>query len=233
MKTHTCITLALGLACCLVRVASAAAVFYSFDTATDGNGSLTFAPSAIEGFASAASVVRTGTVATGNGGATFTDFQGTIWTGSGNSNTPGHSLNWNQNSTNNSFSVMLDTTGLESLAVQLQVRSVGTSTPTAFSSLSYSIGAGSPVAINTVSLGFVSSTSFQSWTADLSSISALSNQSSISLTWTLPDLGPSPSVRIDNLQISAVSTVPEPSTCAVMAGLVAIGAATFMRRKRL
>ncbi|MDR1283874.1 MAG: hypothetical protein LBK99_24110, partial [Opitutaceae bacterium] len=187
MKTYLP-SFALGLlAACLAHSAPAAAavavaVFYSFDTSPDGTGDFTAGYSAINGFNSASSVTRTGTTQANvhaGGEATFTDFAGTEWKGSGNSAMPGHSLTWNQNSTGNSFSVTLDTTGLESLAVRLGIRSAGSGAPAAFTSFTYAIGSGKPVGIDTVALSFPTGGNFNEWSADLSAIVALSNQNSV------------------------------------------------------
>ncbi|AHF91440.1 hypothetical protein OPIT5_15645 [Opitutaceae bacterium TAV5] len=233
MKKRTSPILAAILACGLSGTANAAAVFWSFDTQTDGLGSYATAISAIDGFASASSVTRTGTVQATNhlGGAAFTDFEDTFWAGSGGTVSPGHSLTWNGNSINNSFSVTLNTTGLESINIRLDVRSAGTSPLSAFSSLTYAIGGSEAVTIDTVDLTFATGSSFGEWSADLSSIVAINNQSSVTLTWNIATIPGGASLRVDNLQITAAA-IPEPATLAsVLGGAVALAVLCTKRRR--
>lgn len=208
----------------------AAAVFYSFQTEPDG-GTFTTAVTAISGFESASGVSMVGTniLATGAGGAaSFTDFEGTTWTGSGGSVTPGRSMVWNTGSEGNSFSLTLNTTGLEDLNVRMEIRSTGTVSPSTFTSLTYQIGSGDPLNIDSVDLSFPNnSLIYHVWSADLSSISALSNQPAVTFTWSIPNI--TGSVRIDNLQFTAV---PEPSPMPIIAASFAVLAAFAIRRRR-
>jgi len=197
---------------------SAATVLYSFDTLQNGEGVYTQSVSANSGFGSASSIARTGTVRATNdagGEASFTDFQGVTWLGSGSSTTPGHSLNWGGNSTGNTFSLTLDTTGLVDLTMRMAVRSAGTGALLDFGSFSYDIGSG-PIAITTGTSGFTAGSAFSVWTADLSSIGAIEGAPSVTFTWTLANIASGASFRVDNLQISA-DAVPEPSTLAMIA----------------
>lgn len=226
---------AVVLAVAFAGVAQAASVFYTFDTTLDGTGSFTSAVSGNDGFASASSVSFTGTNLNTNGGdSSYVDPEGNTWLGSGGSSTPGHSLGWGDPSTGNTFSVTLDTTGLENLGVRLDVRaaSSGSTIRTAFSSFTYRIDGGSAVAIDVPLSYQTGGNAFYEWTADLSSISALANQSSVTLTWGIPSMVGFGSLRIDNLEITATSAIPEPSSFAVLAGAVVLGAVVVRRRRR-
>lgn len=199
--------------------ARAAVVFYTFDTAMNGNGSFTTDVAGNDGFAQVSSVTQAGSnILTNTGGASYVDPDGNTWAGSGSSVTPGHSLTWTGLSSGNSFSLTLDTTGLANLNVTLDIRSAGTTPVTMFSSLIYSVNGGPGISIN-VPLSF-STGSFNEWTADLSSITALNNQPNVTLTWNLPNIAGGNSLRIDNLEISAAA-IPEPSTVALaLSGLL-------------
>jgi hypothetical protein len=218
--------------------ASAAGVFYSFDTAMDGTGAFdgdvaakTVNATANEGFGTV-SMSYTGTMhPTGMAGGTasFTAFDGSVWAGSGSTGTPGRSLGFNPSSTGNSFSMTFSTLSLSELALRMNIRA-GASSGTnigGFSSFTYSIDGGAPVSVG-ADLSFTTATNFQVWTADLSTLTggAIDDNSEVTLTWTIGDLSSARSLRVDNLQITAV---PEPSG-AVLAGLGA--SALLMTRRR-
>lgn len=198
--------------------------FWSFDTFTSGDGAFTTAVTA-ETMPGTPTISYAGSSLLSSGGSTFTAFNGTTWTGSNGSATPGHSLGWSSGSTGNSFSITLDTTGLESLQVAMSIRSY-TGGLTSFSSLEYNTGSG--FVSSGLSLSpFSTSTSFVNYSLDLSSLTAINNQSSVTLRWTLASIPNNTSVRIDNIQLSA-STVPEPSALA----LFALGIGLFLLRRR-
>jgi len=187
--------------------------FFSFDTQADGLGLFTDSVTASTGFAGTPSVERLATVtdaANAGAAASFTDFTGTTWLGSGSSTTPGHSLTFNPGSVGNQFSVTFPTIGLRNVRVRFDVRSAtqGGTPPTSFTSFTYDAGGG-PVSMPGANLNFVANNAFQSWSADLSAIAELENRPSVTLRWTFEDLSASPleSMRIDNLQVSA-SPVP-------------------------
>ncbi|QNN23239.1 hypothetical protein HED60_13475 [Planctomycetales bacterium ZRK34] len=205
--------------------------FFSFDTATDGTGSYDNNVTA-DNYPGTPTVSKTFTVeSTGNaGGTTFTDYQGTTWTGSGSSATPGHSLTWNPGSTGNSLSLTFSTLNLTDLSLRFDVRSgqaAGGSSPTGFNTFTYDIGGGE-VAVGTLGPAFTPVGSYHAWSVDLSALDAIENQSSVTLKWTFDDLASSPgeSMRIDNIQ--AAATIPTPA--ALPAGLAMLGL-LVMRRK--
>lgn len=231
---HLSRTAVLLVAVSLAGVAHAASVFYTFDTALDGTGSFTTSVSGNDGFASVSSVSLTGSKLNQTGGAaSYVDPLGNTWLGSGGSATPGHTIGWGDPSTGNSFSVTLDTTGLENLNVRLDVRAAntGSSVLTAFSSFTYSIDGGAATAISVPLTFQTGGNAFYEWTADLSSISALANQSSVTLKWGVPNLSGFGSLRIDNLEITASTAIPEPSSYAAFAGLASLGALAVRRRR--
>lgn len=208
-----------------------AGVIYSFESVAP-RGTYTTDP-VFAGFLSASAITRTGSGNQG-GEASFIDFQGTTWTGSGDASTGGNSLAWTGGGDGTgSFSLTLNTTSLTNLNVRLAVRSAGTGATTTFASFTYNIGAGN-VAIDTP-LGFQvgpaggKTYAFHEWTADLPSIGALTDQDSLTLTWAFAGNVTNTSVRIDNIQITAVA-IPEPSTYAMLIGAAALGGVLIRRR---
>jgi hypothetical protein len=208
----------------------AAGVLYSFESAAP-NGTYTLNASVVAGFLGASAVTRTGSGNTG-GEASFTDFQGTVWTGSGGSTGAGNSLAWTGGGANltGSFSITLNTSELTDLNVRLAVRAAGTGATSSFSSFTYDVGGGAQ-AIATP-LGFTAGSTFSTWTADLSSIGALSNKESVTLTWSFANNISGTSLRVDNIQITAVA-IPEPSTYAALIGVAALGVVLVHRRKTI
>jgi hypothetical protein len=153
-------------------------------------------------------VARNGTVLADTGGAaSFTDFTGVTWLGSGSSTAPGHSLTFNPGSLGNQFSVTFPTLGLHAIRVRFDVRSAaqaGGVAPTNFTSFTYDIGGG-PQPVSGINLNLSGDNVFHEWTADLSSLAVLDNQRAVTLTWSCKDLSSNPaeSLRVDNLQVTA------------------------------
>ncbi|MFA6287436.1 MAG: PEP-CTERM sorting domain-containing protein [Opitutaceae bacterium] len=71
-------------------------------------------------------------------------------------------------------------------------------------------------------------------TVDLSSLSglALDNQSTFYLRMTYTSANTQGSQAIDNIQLTGVAAIPEPSTYALLGGAVALGLAFVIRRRR-
>lgn len=218
------------ISACTVRADSAA--FWSFDTAADGNGSFSSIVTAST-FASTPTLSITGSslVIGGAGGATFTAFDASTWQASGTGATPGHSMGWLSGSTGNHFDVTLNTTGLSSLQVRMDIRSF-TGGLTQFSSLTYSLDGGSTFVSSGLTETFSTTTSaYTPKSYSLSSLTEIDNQSSVILRWSLADT--TQSLRIDNLQITAMTAVPEPAASGVMAGMATILAVVYFRRQRM
>lgn len=215
----------LTLSLALAGSCSAANIFFSFQT--EPNGSFgTQSVTAFEGIASGTPTISiTGTGGGINQGseASFTDFEGTTWTGSGASGTPGRNMTWGSASSGNSFSLQFDATGLENMFVRFAVRSAaGGDAITTFTDLTYDLdGAGGNAAVSTgLTLdSYTNDSLFTEWSIDLSSIAAIENQSDVTLTWVIPDVLSGDALRIDNFQLS---TIPEPSAFALMLGTLSL-----------
>jgi hypothetical protein len=206
-----------------------AAAFWSFDNWKSGDGVFTTTVTA-ETFQGTPTLTYAGSsLSTSGGASTFTDYTGAIWLGSGGSGTPGHSIGWNAGSTGNSFSVALDTTGFGDLQVGMSIRSF-TGGLTGFASLEYSLDGGGAFVSSGLSQTFTSGSGYAASSYVLSSLTAIDNQASVILRWSLADIPSGTSVRIDNLQITA-SAIPEPSTTAAIAGGAAILVLGLRRRR--
>ncbi|MDR1280618.1 MAG: hypothetical protein LBK99_07320 [Opitutaceae bacterium] len=188
------------------RAQSTVAAFWSFDTKTDPAGT---DPGTTVVTASTFETLPTLSYAGSNiglsGGAiSFTAFDGTTWKGSGRGSRPGNSLTWSSLSTGNSFSVTLDTRGVSSLNVRMDIRSY-TGGLTSFSDLQYDTGSGwvsSGLTLDSIATG----DGFPEWSVDLSSLAAINNRQSIKLRWVIGDIPKNNSLRVDNLQITATAT---------------------------
>jgi len=182
--------------------------FFSFDSTPDGTNAFQITVTTNAGFVGQPVITRTGTALGADGGAaSFTDFTGTTWLGSGGAATPGHSLAFNNGSANNSFSLTFSTLGLRSVRLRMDIRSAaqaGGSAPTAFSSFTYDIGGG-PQPVPGVDLAVIADNAFHQWTVDLSGLTILDNRPSVTLTWTIRALAANPaeSFRVDNIQVTA------------------------------
>ena len=182
--------------------------FFSFDTSVDGSNSFIDTPTAAYGFRPLPVISRTGTVlADAGGAASYTDFTGVTWLGSGGAATPGHSLTFNNGSANNSLSLSFSTLGLGQIRLRMDIRSAaqaGGVAPAAFTSMTYDIGSG-PQPVPGATLAVTADNAFHEWTADFSSLPAINNQRKVTLTWTVKTLQmtPAESFRMDNLQLTA------------------------------
>jgi hypothetical protein len=162
------------------------------------------------GFSYPPVLTQGGSVFVSDGGAaSFTDFTGVTWLGSGGSAVPGHCLGWNPGSSGNRFTLTFDASGLRDIRLRMDIRSAaaaGGSPPAQFDSFTADTGAG-PFPIPGVSLTFPADNAFHEWTADLSAIDAIADRGLVTLTWTVGDLAAAPSpiesFRIDNLQLAA------------------------------
>lgn len=208
--------------------------FWAAQGQTPGTETITGPSGALSAstFPVAPSLSRTGTATLNNGGAaSFTDFQGRIWTGSGNQNTPGHSFGWGPGATNASLTVTLDMRDIQDLTLRMDIRSAGNNGATplsAFSAIEYSVdGAAFVPAATGSSLGFTTGIAFNPFTLDLSSLSDIEGRNEVRLRFSLPASPSDTSIRLDNIQITAQS-VPEPASLAVLM----LGAATFMAKRR-
>jgi len=184
--------------------------FFSFDALQDGTGTSSPVATASMGFSYAPVIAQNGTVFVSDGGAaSFTDYTGATWLGSGSSGTPGHCLGWNPGSTGNQFTLTFDATGLHEIRLRMDIRSAsaaGGTPPAQFASFTYDSGSG-PQAVAGAGLTFPADNTFHEWTADLSAVSAINGQGQVTLTWTIEDLAAAPSpiesFRIDNIQLTA------------------------------
>lgn len=217
---------------------SAAGVFYSFDSTLDGTGAFngsttakTANATASEGFGTPA-LTYAGSIHSADmvgGAASFTAYNGTTWLGSGGTGAPGHSLVWNPNSTGNTFSLTISTLNLTNLVIRLDARAgnSGGANLAGFSSFTYAINGTNQGAVG-ANPAFANVTTYQQWSVDLSTATggAINNQNEVTLTWNIPNLGGNQSLRLDNLQITAI---PEPASVALL-GLAAC--VPLVRRRR-
>lgn len=142
----------------------------------------------------------------GNYGGNQAPFDGSSWIS-------GRAFGWDANpgaSTENTFQITLNTSGVEDLNVELRYRLNGTQTNSGpvegFSAFEYSVAGGAFSAVSGVSLSLVNNINYNSfWQADLSAVSAIENAGLVTLRWTLPDLaqGASKQIRIDDLEVTA------------------------------
>lgn len=214
--------------------AGAAGVFYSFDTSADGTESYTSNPTVEIGLAGPSSFEVNGSVLSTSSSGGWTslasqNLSGVTWMGNGGTGTPGHSATINPSSTGNSYSLTLPTTGLSEMAISFDYRYAGITGSGAFTSFTYSINGGAPVEVPgaTLSLSASSpSTAFNTWSVDLTELTEIEDQDSVTFTWNLPNFGGGNSFRMDNLQLTAV---PEPGVT-LLAGLAAAFMAGYRRK---
>ena len=222
--------------CSLPLTAEAAGVYYSFDTVADGTGNFTTASTAEVGIMGTSTFTRNGSVVSidSNGGWTSTAAQnisGNEWIGDGGTQEPGHSAAINPGSAGNSYSLTLPTTTLSQMFVSFDYRYAGAPANPAFTSFTYSVNGGTAQAVPGADLSLSASSPssrFNQWSMDLSGLTAIENQGSVTLTWNLPNFGDGQSFRMDNLQLVAV---PEPSA-AFLSTVAAVMLAGFRGRKK-
>lgn len=154
--------------------------------------------------------------------AAFTAFDSVNYVG-------GEALTWNPNSTGNSFTLGLDMTNTENLTMDFQYRGTASVGFTAFSAIDYSLDGGSNyfTAVTSPTLTMNSTLNTVSG-LDFSAVSAIEDQSSVLIRFSLGDVPASNSFRIENLQLTA--TIPEPGTLALVG--LSLGALLLFRRRR-
>ena len=215
-----CVTILAAVVCVLAASSAEAATvyaFWSFDTQLDGTGSVDSNVTA-ETFPGTPSRTRTGTTTVTNsvgGEASYTDFQGNTWLGSGTLNTPGHSLGWNAGSTGNSMTHFFSMQSLTDLHIRMAIRSATNSPPplSSFSAIDYSLDSGGTwlTAASGSALDFtIGSNAFHEYLLDLSALDAIEGQSDVQLRFIFDTVPSSTSFRVDNIEFSA--TIPEPAT---------------------
>lgn len=229
MRKSKCLILVLTVAVCLQAAPAAQAAtvyaFWSIDTQQDGNGSVDGNVTA-ETFPGTPTRVRTGSTTVTNsvgGEASYTDFQGNTWLGSGTLNTPGHSLGWNAGSTGNTVTHTFSMLDLKDLHIRMAIRSATNSPPplSSFSAIDYNLGSGWVTAASGAALNFtVGGNAFHQYLLDLSALGAIEGQPNVQLRFSFDTVPASTSFRIDNVEFSA--TVPEPATAALI-GLACAG----------
>lgn len=225
------------VSCALSLSAEAAGVFYSFDTLADGTGGFTTGATTEIGLAGNSSFSVNGSMlSSGNAGGWTSpaaqNISGVTWIGTGGTGTPGHSAAINPDSTGNSYSLTLPTTALSQMSVSFNYRYAGAPATPAFTSFTYSINGGAATDVPGANLSLSASSpssAFNTWSMDLSALTAINNQSTVTLTWNLPDFVAGRSFRMDNLQLV---TIPEPGT-AMLAGFATLLAGIRRRRRTL
>ena len=146
----------------------------------------------------------------GNYGAAYTAYDGSVWQ-------PGKAIAWNtQNGcSGNSFQISFNATNLRDFSIRFKFRNNKTRSNgelvDAFSSFQYDIGNGF-ANVPGANLSLTNSDTWNNeWSMNLSALSAIEGQTSVTLRWNLPDFEPTGStvsqLRIDDLQISA-SPIP-------------------------
>jgi len=186
--------------------------YFSFDTLENGTGSVSLSVSAQSGLSAVPVLDRTGSVlsVSGDGGAAhYVAPDGRVWLGSGSSQYPGHSCNWNPGGTNQTLGLTISTLGLSGLRLRCDIRSAAASMgtpPTVFTRFTYDTGGG-PQPVPGIDLTFPADNQFHPWEADLSALTVLEEQETVRLEWAFEDLAASPepieSFRIDNLELRA------------------------------
>ncbi len=201
------------------------------DTLQNGSGDFTDAPANFT-FPGASSISGNYSPSPQGGESSFTDFIGNTWTGSGGSGAGGHSLQWNPDFEGGFFELTLDTSGLQDLNIRMGVRDAigsGGSRAGGFSSFTYDLDDGNGALAIPGTPGFGTNNNFNEWSMDLSSITEIANQSTVIFRWELPDIAGNSSLRIDNVQFTAI---PEPSTLMLVTicGLFGLAITRIKRR---
>ncbi|MBJ7284684.1 MAG: sulfatase [Akkermansiaceae bacterium] len=208
--------IALLLTFATANAQSTVGAFFSFQDAASqnaANGAGTYSEAvSVNTFTVAPTFSATGIVAGGYGnfGNAFTAFNGSSWGAA-------KSVGWDTTVTStNTWQVTLNTTGVKVLDTRFTYRlngvQSGGANVTALSAFEYKIGSGSWVSVPGISLTLLNNTSYNNtWTADLSSVTAINNQSAVTLRWSFPaftQTATSLNVRMDNLQITGTYATP-------------------------
>lgn len=123
------------------------------------------------------------------------------------------------------------TAGLADIAVTFATR--GTSTGFDSGIWSYSLNSGASFTASLLPGTATRSTTFATTSVDFTVIPDIDDKSVVVLRYTLSgSTTAAGNNRIDNLQIIALSAIPEPSTYAAIAGIGALGLAFLARRRR-
>ena len=112
----------------------------------------------------------------------------------------------------------------------MDIRSAGTNPPNSFTDILVDTGSGFVSAgFNLSERSFTANGTFVPFTLDLSGMTGIENQPTVSLRFEIPDLSSNPvqSFRVDNIQMAAV---PEPSSAVMLLGGVA--ALSLLHRRR-
>lgn len=140
--------------------------------------------------------------------STFTAFDGSIWV-------PGKCATWDNGSSDNSWQFTMNTSSVTGMAVRFKYRlnavKSGGSLVNGLSAFEYKIGTGAFQAVPGASLALTNDQNYNNeWTADLTALTAIENQPSVTLRWSLPDFDQvsTTQLRMDDLQITGVSSVP-------------------------
>ena len=162
--------------------------------------SLTNWPNGIPSFSYSGSIKTT----FNNYGLDYSAYDGSIWG-------RGKALGWNTASapsSDNSFQVTLDSTGVEDISARFNYRLNGVRSSaglvTALSAFEYSVDSGDFISVPGVSLALNNNGNWgDEWSADLSTVTAIENAGSITLRWTFPDLiqTSGKQIRVDNLEL--------------------------------
>ena len=187
--------------------------FWSGQTQPDGVSGTASALVSATNFAVPPTLSRTGSAMVTEGGAlSFTDFEGTNWTGSGSMGTPGHSFGWGSGSTGNTLIIALNLSGLQDLKLRMDIRSQGAGKSTAFSSVSYSLDGGTSYTNTGIPIGFQGMTDgdgFFRHLMDLSEFDELDDQVSVLIRLVIPNQTTTSFFHVDNLQLSTTTALAE------------------------
>jgi iduronate 2-sulfatase len=147
-----------------------------------------------------------------NAGPTFTAFDGLV-------RPTGLCATWRGEvaggSDNNSWQVSLNTTGVTQLSARFKYRlnnvASGGVPVGGLSAFEYQVGSGDFQPVPGAALGLSNNTSYDNtWTVNLTGLTAIENQSALTLRWKLPDLDQvaGTQVRMDDLQITGTVEGP-------------------------
>ena len=200
--------------------------FFAFQDAASqsaANGSGTYSTAVnVENFPGIPTFSGTGLIAAGLGSFAnnFTAYDSSVWTGA-------KCAGWNAKTTaNRTWQITFNSTGVENLTTRFNYRLNGVTTNggtpvTALAAFDYKVGSGAWVAVPGAALALTNNTSYNNeWTANLSSVSAINNQTEVTLRWSFPAFDTTSSdtfVRLDNLQITGIFNTSPPALAWVTA----------------